>query len=176
MKLTLLLAAVVLMGLTVSLACAQKRGGNDPTALKGKAAPDFSLATFAGQNVKLSDQKGKVVVVDFWATWCPPCRKSLPHIQAMSADQELAGKGLVVWAVNARETKDIVGAFMKSNNFTFTVPMDADGKAMAEYMVSGIPTTVVVGRDGNVKDVFVGFGDGSAKLIDDAVKAALGEK
>lgn len=148
---------------------------DDTTGFEGKPAPDFALTTLDGKDVKLSDMKGKVVLVDFWATWCPPCRKSLPHLQKVSADKALADKGLVVWAVNAQEEKAKVEKFMTDNKYTFHVPMDP-GKAMKEYKVQGIPTTIVVGRDGKVKNVFVGFGDGSEKPIDDAVNAALAEK
>jgi thiol-disulfide isomerase/thioredoxin len=156
----LLLASVAVIALTFFITSA--RSADDTTSLEGK-------------DVKLSDMKGKVVMIDFWATWCPPCRKSLPHLQGVATNKELADKGLVVWAVNAREVKDKVQKYLDDNKLTFTVPMDA-GKTMTDYKVQGIPTTVIVGRDGNVKNVFVGFGDGSEKPMDDAVNAALAEK
>src|SRR5450631_2780553 len=85
----------------------------DTTALKGTPATDFTLRTLSGNDVKLSDQKGKVVLVDTWATWCPPCRASLPHIQQISTDKELAEKGLVVWAINDAEETPTVETFLK---------------------------------------------------------------
>ena len=138
--------------------CVPRPTPNEPRV--GKAAPDFTLKTLDGKKAKLSDMKGKVVLVDFWATWCPPCRKSLPHVQEMSQDKAMADNGLVVWAVNAHEDKAKVEPFMKQNKFTFNVPMDAQGAAMQKYHVSGIPTTIVVGRDGKVKKAFVGYGNG----------------
>lgn len=170
------LCAVAVIVAAVAAFAAFNAQAAAPSPLEGKPAPDIALTTLDGKEVKLSDQKGKVVLVDFWATWCPPCRESLPHVQELSADKAAAEKGLVVWAVNARETKDKIEAFVKQNNYTFSVPMDAKGAAMKEYGVRGIPTTVVVGRDGTVKKVFVGFGQGSAKQIDEAVKSALDEK
>lgn len=170
----IMLASVAVLAFTFFVTSARS-ADQDTTSLEGKAAPDFSLTTLDGKGVKLSDLKGKVVVLDFWATWCPPCRKSLPHLQKVSADKALADKGLVVWAVNAREAKEKVQKYMDDNKLTFTVPMDP-GKTMGEYKVQGIPTTVIVGRDGNIKNVFVGFGDGSEKPIDDAVDAALAQK
>lgn len=149
----------------------------DPQQLTGKAAPDFTLKMTSGQTVKLSALKGKVVLVDFWATWCPPCRASLPHVQALSADASKAKEGLIVLAVNAREDKGTIETFTTKNKFSFPVPMDAEGATMGAYGVRGIPTTVVIGRDGTVKKVFVGFGgEQSAKAIDSAIEAALGEK
>jgi len=161
---------VLLLGVGVTA-----RAEDDTNALVGKAAPDFSLATLIGQQVQLSGQKGKVVMVDFWATWCPPCRQSLPHVQQASANKDLAEKGLVVWAVNASEKAETVKGFLDDNHYTFTVPMDGNGAVLNKYFVHGIPTTVIVGRDGSVKAVFIGFGDGSAKQIDDAVDKALAE-
>jgi len=151
------------------------RAGDDTSALEGKPAPDVSLKTLDGKDVKLSDQKGSVVLMDFWATWCPPCRKSLPHVQELSADKELAAKGLKVWAVNAHEQADKVTDFVKKNNYSFSIPMDASGATMKEYMIQGIPTTVIVGRDGNIKKVFIGYGDDSAEQVKKAVEAALAE-
>lgn len=170
----ILLASMCFLGMTIFVSCAGQPA-DDAGSLEGKPAAEIALTTLDGKNVKLSDMKGKVVLVDFWATWCPPCRKSLPHLQKLSADSELAARGLVVWAVNANEDKETVAKYLNDNGLTFTVGIDP-GKAMSDYTVSGIPTTVIVGRDGIVKNVFVGFDDSSEKPMDDAVKAALAEK
>lgn len=147
----------------------------DTSSLVGKQAPNVSLTTVEGKKVTLADEKGKVVVLDFWATWCPPCRESLPHIQHLSENKDLAAKGLVVWAVNAQETPDTINKFLTANHYTFKVPQDSQGSTMQEYLVHGIPTTVIVGRDGSIKNVFIGFGDGVAETIDAAVNKALAE-
>jgi len=167
----LALGAAMLLGISLT-ACA----ADDPASLKGKAAPGITLKTIDGKDVSLAGMKGKVVLVDFWATWCPPCKESLPHVQKVSADKALADKGLVVWATDDRETKDVVSAFLKQNSYTFTVLMDDKGAALQAYLVSGIPTTIVIGRDGTVKDAFVGYGgDDTAKAIDAAIDKALAE-
>jgi peroxiredoxin len=169
---TLGIAVIAIGLLTLQVA----RAAGDTKALKGKPAPDFTLKTLDGKEVTLSDQKGSVVLMDFWATWCGPCKASLPHVQKLSADKELAAKGLKVWAVNAHEEKNKVSAFTKENSYSFEIPLDAKGATMKEYMVQGIPTTVIVGRDGTIKNVFIGFGgEESAKQIDDAVNEALAE-
>jgi peroxiredoxin len=145
----------------------------DATSLIGKAAPAFSLPTLDGGKVNLSDQKGKVMVLDFWATWCPPCRKSLPHVQQLTTDPERLKKGLVVWLIDDKEDDATVKKFLKENGYNFTIPMDYVGEVLAKYLVHAIPTTVIIGRDGMIQKVFIGYGPDTGKAIDDAVDAAL---
>jgi thiol-disulfide isomerase/thioredoxin len=177
MKKTFLPAAIgVLVVAAMFVSGCDPLGADDTTSLKGTAAPAINLKTIDGKDVSLGDMKGKVVLVDMWATWCPPCRESLPHVQSTATDAARAGKGLVVWTVNDAEKPDTVTTFLKQNNYSFTVLMDSTAATLASYHVSGIPTTVVVGRDGTVKDVFVGYGgDATGKAIDAAIDAALAE-
>ena len=166
------LALVAFVGVALA---ADKQEKADTSSLEGKPAPDLQLGTLDGKQFKLSGLKGKVVLMDYWATWCPPCRESLPHINQISQDKSLADKGLMVFAINDKEQKAKVQDFVKQNNFSFTVPMDLQGKFGQSYLVRGIPTTVLVGRDGNIKKVFIGFGEGSEKQIKEAIEDALKE-
>jgi thiol-disulfide isomerase/thioredoxin len=125
--------------------------------------------------VKLSDQRGKIVLLDFWATWCGPCRASLPHVQELSESESWAAEGLVVWAVNAGESADKVSDFLGNNQYTFTALLDPEGTAMSEYGVHGIPMTVLIGRSGRVENVWVGYGGNSGREIDMAVEKALAD-
>lgn len=163
----------VCVGLMV-LASSSRAGVED---LKGKPAPDFELSTIDGSTVKLSDQKGKVVLLDFWSTWCPPCVAALPHVQKLADDKELAEKGLVVWAVNVGEKKPRIESFLKQNNYTFIVPHDSNLTTLKAYGIEGIPTQIVVGRDGKIVHVGVGFsGEEGNKKLDEIIKASLAEK
>jgi len=145
--------------------------------LIGKPAPEISLKTVDGKDVKLSDLKGKVVLVDFWATWCPPCRASLPNINKIANDKTLAAKGLTVWAVNLDETADKITPFTKQNNYTFTVPIDVGGQVAERYKIEGIPSTMVIGKDGTIKFAVEGFaGEDTEKQISDAIDKALAGK
>jgi thiol-disulfide isomerase/thioredoxin len=148
----------------------------DTSSLEGKPAPEVSLKTLDGKEMKLSELKGHVVVLDFWATWCPPCRKSLPHLNKVAADQSLTAKGLKVFAVNCKEPPEKVKAFLDKNDLHFNVPLDSDGATMQGYLISGIPTTVVVGRDGVIRNVFIGFGgESSEQELDSAIRKALSD-
>ncbi len=149
----------------------------DPAvALTGKPAPDFTLNGLDGKPVALADLKGKVVVVDFWATWCPPCRKSLPHLNALSEDKDLQAAGLKVLALDLNEEKEKVQGFINDKKFTFTVLLDSEGKVAKEFLVSGIPQTVIIGRDGKIKKVTIGFDEGGEDHLKKAVTDALAEK
>jgi peroxiredoxin len=145
------------------------------TTFPGKIAPDFCAYTTSGDKVRLSDLKGNVVLMDFWATWCGPCRSSLPHLQDTSENQAWAHEGLVVWAVNDRQSADDVSYFLSRGGYTFTALLDPDGAVCSEFGVRGIPMTVIVGRNGRVANVFVGWGGNSGQQIDDAIEKALAE-
>jgi thiol-disulfide isomerase/thioredoxin len=172
MKLARLLGVSTLMVLAVAFLVGAERG-NDTTSLQGKPAPQFSLQTVGGKEMSLAGEKGNVVVLDFWATWCPPCRASLPHLQAIHEDKDLAGKGLKVYAVNLREDKAKAKDYAEQNHLTFPIPLDKAGAVAQKYLVRGIPTTVVVGRDGKVAKAFIGFGKDSEEKLRDAITAAL---
>ncbi len=149
-----------------------------PESLEGQAAPDVSFASLVdgkeAAEVKLSSLKGSVVVLDYWATWCPPCRKSLPHLDELSQDKDLAAKGLKVFAVNSKEPAGKVAPFIAKAGYKFNVLLDTAGDFGTKYLVSGIPTTVVVGRDGKVAKAFVGFDEEeSPKMLKQAVEEAL---
>ncbi len=149
---------------------------DDTHALIGKAAPDFKLSTADKKEAKLADFKGKVTLVDFWATWCPPCRASLPHLQSLSDNKELAEKGFKVLAVSTDEEDGTAAEYLKKNNLSFTTPLDLKGTVAESYKVKYFPTTVLIGRDGKVKEVFVGYSEAIAKKVDEAVEAAVKEK
>lgn len=154
---------------------AEEQSQNDTNALQGQDAPSFTLTDMEGNTVSLGDLKGKVVFLDFWATWCPPCRESLPHTQSLSQHEKAKSGDLVVLAVNAREEVDKVKQFMQEKGFTFRVLMDKDGSVLDAYKVQGIPTFVLIDRQGKVAWVQVGFGPGTEKQMEEAVNKLLAQ-
>ena len=144
---------------TASLNAAEEPAESD---LLGKPAPDFQLTGLDGQSVSLADLKGQVVVLDFWASWCAPCRESLPHLGKLHAEKR---DGVKVFAVNLREDKAKVEAFLKSQNVDLPVLLDSDGAIADKYNVVSIPQTVVIGKDGTVKKVLVGLDEEAFQTI-----------
>jgi cytochrome c biogenesis protein CcmG, thiol:disulfide interchange protein DsbE len=120
----------------------------------GQLAPDFSLDDINGQRVKLSDLRGHPVIVNFWATWCPPCRQEAPAIQA--AYQRYRDQGVILLGVNLREDAQTIQQFAKEFGLTYPLLLDRDGAVSDRYQVRGIPTTVFVDADGVVRARHVG--------------------
>ena len=150
------------------------RAEDDTTSLIGKPAPDFTLQSIDGKTVKLSELKGNVLVLDFWATWCGPCVKSLPHLNEVAHDKPLAEKGLKVYAVNCGDTKAKVEKFLDNHKLQLNVLLDSNDAMQKDYLVNGIPATVIVGRDGAIKKVLIGFEPGQTeKELGAAIAAAL---
>ena len=148
--------------------------GKNTASLKGQPAPDFAVDTLDGKRVKLSDYKGKVVLLDFWATWCPPCVAGLPHINDLAQSQLRYDKGLVVLAVNLREAPERVRKFIEAKNLALTVAMDTEGEVAEAFLVEPLPTTVVIDRQGKVSEVFLGQPE-KLTAIDEAVDKALAD-
>lgn len=118
----------------------------------GAKAPDFELKTLAGETVKLSDLKGKKVMLNFWATWCPPCKAEMP---AMEEFHKEAGDEVVILAVNIDPHLD-VKAFVDENGITFPIPLDAEDKVNETYQVLSIPTTYFIDTKGNIGNKYIG--------------------
>jgi len=126
-----------------------------PHPLEDKPAPNFTLTNLAGEKVELSDLKGKVVVLDFWATWCGPCVKGLPIMDKVTSSY--SDDKLAFYAVNLRENQSKVNKFLEKHDMDLPVLMDAQGSVARQYRVKSIPQTVIIGADGTVQSVHVGL-------------------
>ncbi len=143
----------------------------------GTDAPDFTIQDKSGSPLKLSNYKGKVVVLDFWASWCGPCQRSLPHTNEIA--KQFAGKDVVVLAVNVWDTKTAFDGWLPKHPeydaITFALdPTQQHGQDVATrlYKVSGIPTQYVIGKEGKIQTSFVGYGGPNTNLAD-AITHAL---
>ena len=130
---------------------------NKATSSGGNVAADFTLQDMNGKNVRLSDYRGKVVLLEFWATWCPPCRASIPGIEKLF--NAYKDRGLVVLAVSLDEGGwDPVKSFISSNGMTYTV-LKGNDDVLASYQVRTIPMMLIVYKDGRISKRYLGFGN-----------------
>jgi len=118
----------------------------------GEKAPDFQLKTLTGDTVKLSDLKGKKIMLNFWATWCPPCKAEMPEMEQFSKQ---IGKDTVILAVNIDPQLD-VQAFVDENKITFPILLDAEDKVNETYQVISIPTTYFIDTNGFIQNKYTG--------------------
>lgn len=121
---------------------------------EGNLAPDFELETLDGGSLRLSDLRGKGVVVNLWATWCAPCRKEMP--QFVAAYDRYKEQGLEILAVNVQESPSIIRPFTDDFGVDFPVLLDRRGSVSDEYRMLGLPSTYFIDRDGVVREVFRG--------------------
>ena len=125
----------------------------------GKESPDFDLLKIDGTPCKLKDYRGKVVIIDFWASWCGPCVRSMPLLLELSREYHDLGVELIL--INVEESEERIRKFLERIEVTPTVAMDTDGSVSKQYAVSGIPQTVIVDRDGGIANILVGASEES---------------
>lgn len=139
----------------------------------GKPAPDFTLELLNGKSFQLSRRKGKVVVLDFWATWCGPCIQAMPQVDRVV--DEFKDQQVELVAVNLQETPDKIKSTLERLKLDPAVALDIDGVVATRYAATAIPQTVIVDRDGNVARLFVGGGSDFADQLRTALKDVVGE-
>jgi peroxiredoxin len=140
------------VGATTQITFGGKATGTAPKV--GAAAPDFTLPSLGGKAVSLSSYKGKVVLLNFFATWCPPCRAEMPDLE--SSYKELKDKGLEIIAVDLQEDQNTVSGYVKSLGLSFTILLDRGADVFGQYHVTGLPTSYFIDRDGVVREVAIG--------------------
>ena len=129
------------------------RALNAPDGLKvGEKAPDFTLQTLEGETVKLSDYRGKKVFLNYWATWCPPCREEMPEMQRFHEAYEDEVVILAVNGTGSEKSREDVKKFVAENDFTFPILMDKELEINQIYQILSIPTTYFIGTDGVIQE------------------------
>ena len=149
-----MLKIALLVILTSGLLVTGCATGTGPSAQVGGTAPDFQLQDLDGQSVALSNLQGNPVLLNFWATWCPPCRSEMPYIQQVY--DEWSDKGLVVLTINTGESSTTVKEFMQANGLSLPVLLDRGGEVAEKYNIRGIPTTFFIDKDGIIQVKIIG--------------------
>ena len=158
-----LIAGVVVLGVSwilISRSLLSGPGGGDaivlePAPVAGHPAPDFELISTDGETIRLSDFKGTPVIVNFWATWCGPCRAEFPDFQQAAVDN---ADQLVIIGVNntSVDQAELVPGFLEEFGITFPIVLDEDGSTVKAYRILGLPTTIFIDSSGTVDEVFTG--------------------
>jgi peroxiredoxin len=141
------------------LGATQHNAAPGPAPYEGSRAPDFALLDLGGGEIRLSDLKGDVVLVNFWATWCGPCQLEMPDIQERFSQYH--DQGFTVVAVNFDENPDVVAAFKEDLGLTFDVVLDPGALVQRQYQITGYPTSIFVDREGVIQVRHVGLLDPS---------------
>jgi peroxiredoxin len=129
---------------------------NTPAPQKGFLAPGFTLESNTGENFSLADQQGKVLLINFWTSWCPPCRAEMPAIQRVY--EEYQADGLEVIAINATDQDELasVQSFIADKQLTFPILLDKDGEVSRLYNLHSLPTSFFVDPNGIIQEVVIG--------------------
>src|SRR5882762_7140831 len=137
----------------------------------GQPAPAFALPTAKGDTVALDQLRGKVVYVDFWASWCGPCRQSFPWMKSLY--ERYADKGLVIVAINLDKDRDAAESFLEKYPAPFVVAFDPSGKTAKAFKVWGMPTSYIVGPTGAILATHPGFDPKHTALIESQIQQAF---
>jgi thiol-disulfide isomerase/thioredoxin len=136
-------------------------------------APDFNLRDGAGGMASLSGNRGNLILLNFWATWCGPCREEMPSMEQLS--RSFGTQGFNVLAVNQRESAAQVERYMKTNGLNFRAPLDTDGRVSASYRVYGIPATYLIDANGQAIGMKSGTRDWAAREVVDVFRKLISE-
>ena len=174
-----ILAIVLCAALLFGGSLTAKAQNNRPTPEQativkdGQKAPDFEVQMFDGSTIKLSDLKGKVVLLNFWATWCPPCRAELARVEK-DIIEKFKGEPFVFIPVSRGEKRETVAAFREKMGYTFPMGLDTDNSIYKLYAETYIPRNFLIGKDGKVVKASVGYDEAEfaelIKLIEKEIK------
>ena len=153
-KLTITLLSVIILVVTFGIVWLQSAKYEPLTV--GKEGPDFSLPNLDETTVRLSDYRGKVVFLNFWATWCKPCREEMPSMEVLYRNFERDGLVVLAISIDRVTTKKDIPPFIKSLNLTFPVLVDSWGQTDKRYKLMGVPETYIIDQQGILREKIIG--------------------
>ncbi len=161
-------------GIAIIAAClAAMAGAAGAATLASGPAPDFTLHSVAGTNLRLKEQRGQVVMLNFWATWCAPCRQEMPQLNRLY--EKYRASGFVLLGVNVDDDTANASGVSSRLGLRFPILLDTDKKVSRLYDLSTMPSTVLIDRDGRVRYVHLGYKDGYAQAYESQIRELLRE-
>ncbi len=136
-------------------------------------APDFTLRSSEGHNLRLHEQRGQIVMVNFWASWCAPCKVELPHLNRLY--DKYRASGFVLLGVNIDEDPRLAASIAQRMGLKFPILLDSDKAVAKRYDLGTMPSTVIIDRDGRVRQVHLGYRDGLEAIYEKQVRDLLRE-
>ena len=166
--LRLTVAAAVVLCLALTVGCSGSQTDTTP-----QNAPEFTLPSTVGDQVRLADHRGKVILLDFWATWCPPCRAAIPYLAKLQ--EEYRDDGLVVLSMNMDQNRDDLDQFLAAQTVNYPVLLVDDTTRAAYGGVASIPQTFLIGRNGKIRQKHLGYDHKIALQLEEKIQILLKE-
>lgn len=142
-------------------------------AVQADVAPDFTLKALDGNNLRLAEQRGDIMLINFWASWCGPCIQEMPALDKLAQKYQMLG--VQVWGVNVENDSAAAKAYLSKVQVAFPILFDIDNSVSKDYRVAAMPTTVILDKDGKVRSVHRGYQPGYEKKYEDDIKGLLRE-
>ncbi len=159
----ILLSAAIAVVILAAIGCSATWKPSQIPGL-GETAADFQLLDLEGNNVSLSEFQGRPVLLNFWATWCTPCRVEMPLLEAIHNDSRWQHEEMVILAVDIGEKESTVKDFVEEYGISFTVLLDTERYVFRQYFVNGVPTTYFIDRRGIIQAITVGAFSGTEEI------------
>lgn len=161
------------LALLLALAAACRPAEQRPAEI-GNAAPPYAATSMAGDSVRTADLRGKVVLLNVWATWCAPCRQEIPYLQSLSDQHRSRGLEIVGVSIDARGSDETITGFAKEMGMTYSIWRDPDERIQSLYMALGVPATYLIDRDGVLRWKHLGTVKPTDTTFTNALAGALG--
>ncbi len=160
-------------GLGLGAALLASAGAQARTSTTASPAPDFTLRSVGGPNLRLAEQRGRVVMLNFWATWCAPCREEMPHLSRIHDKYQASGFTLL--GVNVDDNASNATTMATKLGLKFPVLLDTDKTVVKLYAVTSMPSTVLIDRDGQLRHVHKGYKSGDEDSYEQLMRSLLKE-
>ena len=164
-------ALLTIPNVTPATAAEARRMIANPIRARAPFAPDFSLTTLENENISNASIKGKVVLLDFWGTWCPPCRESVPILQNLR--KKYAGKGFQLVGISSDDDEDVWKTFIAAHGMNWSEYLDTSGEVQEHFKIESFPTYIVLDKDGVIRFRQSGLGEDTSMELQDAINKAL---